>query len=123
MFEAIHSSRTLPDPRTAIVSATVRFRALTIIGESFASGSTISSAAPAWPLLTCWDGDLNSHQAFLSSASTCENRGSLPAGHRTAYPPNCVFLYTGPEPALLGPAPGASPGLARSEIETCVTFL
>src|SRR5215207_10975103 len=35
---------------------------------TFASGSTISSAAPAWPLLTCWDGDLNSHQAFIGGA-------------------------------------------------------
>jgi len=26
--------------------------------------ATISSAAPTWPLPTCWDGDLNSHQAF-----------------------------------------------------------
>ena len=26
-----------------------------------ASGSTISSAAPTWPLPTCWDGDLKTH--------------------------------------------------------------
>src|SRR5215212_6318741 len=29
-----------------------------------ASGSTIGSAVPVWPLPICWDGDLNSHQAF-----------------------------------------------------------
>ena len=29
-----------------------------------ASASTTSSVVPAWPLPTCWDGDLNSHQAF-----------------------------------------------------------
>src|SRR5829696_10484834 len=64
MFEAIHSSRTLPNPRTAIVSVTVRFRALTIIGESSASGSTTNSVVLGWLSLICWSGDLNSHQAF-----------------------------------------------------------
>src|SRR5919112_702073 len=29
-----------------------------------ACGSTISSAVLAWPSPTCWDGELNSHQAF-----------------------------------------------------------
>jgi hypothetical protein len=34
-----------------------------------ASGSTISSAAPTWPLPACWDGDLHSHQAFKSAST------------------------------------------------------
>jgi hypothetical protein len=29
-------------------------------------GSVSNSDVPAWPLPTCWDGDLNSHQAFKS---------------------------------------------------------
>src|SRR5215208_3975403 len=33
-----------------------------------ASGSTIGSAVPVWPLPICWDGDLNSHQAFERAA-------------------------------------------------------
>jgi len=65
MFEAIHSSRTLPNLRTAIVSATVRFRALTIIGESSVSGSTSSSDDLGWPSPTYWDGDLTIHTKRL----------------------------------------------------------
>src|SRR5215217_3708252 len=34
-----------------------------------ASGSTIGSAVPVWPLPICWDGDLNSHQAFKNRDS------------------------------------------------------
>lgn len=42
MFEAIHSSRTLPNPRKAIVSATARFRALTHIPHPQKSTSAIT---------------------------------------------------------------------------------
>src|SRR5215207_1425493 len=73
MFEAIHSSRTLPDPRTAIVSATVRFRALTIIGESSASGSTISSDDLVWPSPTCWDGELTIHTKRLKGPGALDS--------------------------------------------------
>src|SRR5829696_7290577 len=79
MFEAIHSSRTLPNPRTAIVSVTVRFRALTIIGESSASGSTSNLVVLGWLSLICWSGDLNSHQAFkaqgIGGAESSKERG------------------------------------------------
>src|SRR5215211_1625685 len=40
-------------------------------------GSIGNSVAPAWLLLTCWDGDLNSHQAF-KAGSTSGGRRSLP---------------------------------------------
>src|SRR5215216_5778316 len=71
MFEAIHSSRTLPNPRTAIVSVTVRFRALTIIGESSSvSGSTSNLVVLGWLSLICWSGDLNSHQALKPPADS-----------------------------------------------------
>jgi hypothetical protein len=46
---------------------------LTIIGESSAPGSTISSAAPVWRLPTCWDGDLKTHTKRLNGSSDFQN--------------------------------------------------
>jgi hypothetical protein len=35
--------------------------------------------APGWPLPTCWDGDLNSHQAFKTTKKDGERRYYAPS--------------------------------------------
>ena len=45
-----------------------------------ASGSTISSVVRGWPLPTCWDSDLNSHQAFKGIELLAGNVGVAKVG-------------------------------------------
>ena len=56
-----------------------------------ASGSTISSDVPDWPLPTCWDGDLNSHQAFKGGE---RGRRRRPPWATDVWAPSSVMCIT-----------------------------
>jgi hypothetical protein len=68
-----------------------------------ASGSTSNSVVLAWPLLTCWDGDLKTHTKRLSTiyAVVNSNRSVTPSANRARNRTSEVMVFCTLKPRRL----------------------